>query len=90
LKLAEEQAAALEKEILAEARYVDEIEASRLRSGEIELKQARNELRRVEANIDRMVIKAPLDGIAWCSRSSGARNSRPSRLATNSGRVNCS
>jgi len=64
LKLAEEQAAALQKEILAEARYVDEIEASRLKSGQIELKQSRNELRRVEANIDRMVMKAPLDGIA--------------------------
>ncbi len=64
LKLSEEEASARNKEILTEARYVDEIEQSQLRTGEIELKQARKELRRVEANIDRMVVKAPLDGIA--------------------------
>lgn len=64
LKLAEEESGARYRQILGEARYVDEIEKSQLRSAEIELKQARNELRRVEANIDRMVVKAPLDGIA--------------------------
>ncbi|MEN6601966.1 MAG: HlyD family efflux transporter periplasmic adaptor subunit [Bryobacteraceae bacterium] len=64
LKLAEEEANARQKEILAEARYVDEIEQSRLRLGQSELKEAHNELRRVQANIDRMVVKAPLDGIA--------------------------
>lgn len=64
LKLTAAEAGARHKEILSEARYVDEIEKSQLRSAEIELKQARNELRRVEANVDRMMIKAPLDGIA--------------------------
>ncbi len=64
LKLAAEEAAARSKEILAESRQVDEIEDAQLKEAEIELKQARNELRRVEANIDRMVVKAPIDGIA--------------------------
>ncbi len=64
LKLSEEEAGARNKEILTEARYVDEIEQSQLRTAEIELKQARKELRRVEANIDSMQVKAPLDGIA--------------------------
>ena len=64
LKLSEEEAGARNKEILTEAGYVDEIEQSQLRTAEIELKQARKELRRVEANIESMQVKAPLDGIA--------------------------
>jgi multidrug efflux pump subunit AcrA (membrane-fusion protein) len=64
LKLSEEEAGARYRQIAGELRYVDEIEKSQLRTAEIELKQARKELRRVEVNIDRMEVKSPLDGIA--------------------------
>jgi len=64
LKLAEEEAGARHRQILGELRYVGEIEQAQLRTAEIELKQARKELQRVETNIDRMEVKAPLDGIA--------------------------
>jgi len=63
LKLALEEAEARYKQLLAEVKFVRISEQSQLRVAELELQQARNELRRYESNAERMVVRAPMDGM---------------------------
>ena len=63
LRLAVEEAEARYKQILAEVRLVDEQLRSQLRANEIDRDQARIELRRAENNVEKMVLRAPIDGI---------------------------
>jgi HlyD family secretion protein len=63
LRLALEEAEAHYKQILAEVKLVEEQLRAQLRANEIDRDQAAIELRRAENNIDRMVLRAPLDGI---------------------------
>jgi multidrug resistance efflux pump len=63
LKLALEEAQARYDQLLKEVKFVDTgIQADR-KVAELELQQSRLELRRAEANADRMIMKAPIDGL---------------------------
>ena len=62
-KLAAEEAEAKYKQLLAEVKFVDAAYAAQVKEAELELKQARIELQRAEANADRMVMKAPINGL---------------------------
>jgi HlyD family secretion protein len=62
-KLAVEEAEQRYKEVLGESRLVEISLASQIRNSEIDVQQTKIELRRAEANADRMLIKAPIDGI---------------------------
>jgi multidrug resistance efflux pump len=62
-RLAKEEAVARYKQLLSEVKFVQVSEKSQLRVQEIELEQAKVELKRAEANADRMVAKAPIDGL---------------------------
>lgn len=63
LRLAAEAAEARYKQYLTEAKYVEISEQAQIRISEIDLEQTRAELKRAEANADRMVLKAPIDGL---------------------------
>lgn len=63
LKLALSEAEAHYKQILEEVKYVEASEKAQIRSAEIDLEQSRRELRRAQANVDRMLVKAPLEGL---------------------------
>ena len=63
LRLALEEAEARYKQLQSEARLFDIGLRAQLRNAEIEVEQARIDLRRAEANADRMVMKAPIDGL---------------------------
>lgn len=63
LKLAAEEAGAKYKQLLSEVRLLEVSQKAGLRASEIELEQARIELQRAQNNVDRMLIKAPMDGI---------------------------
>lgn len=62
-RLALEEAQARLKQLQNEIRLVDIGQAADRRTAELELQQARLELKRAEANADRMVMKAPIDGL---------------------------
>lgn len=64
IKLAVEQAEAQYKQVQSERRLMTISLNSQIRNSEIELSQAKLELKRAEANVDRMVLKAPIDGLA--------------------------
>ena len=49
--------------ILREVKYVEIGQRAQLRSAEIDLQEAQVELKRAEANADRMLLKAPIDGL---------------------------
>jgi multidrug resistance efflux pump len=63
LKLALESSEAKYKQLQAETRFHRQSEAAKLRDAEIELQQTAKEFQRAEANADRMIIKAPLNGL---------------------------
>lgn len=63
LRLALEEAKANLKQLQEAARYVDIGERATLRSTDLELQATKLELRRAQANADRMVMKAPMDGL---------------------------
>jgi multidrug resistance efflux pump len=63
LRLALEEAQAKYKQLQAEAKFFDVGLQAQLRNAQIEVEQARIDLRRAEANADRMVLKAPIDGL---------------------------
>ena len=67
VRLAQEEAEARYKQLLAEVKYVEIGQQSQLRTAELEYQQALVELKRSEANADRMLIKAPIDGLAVMS-----------------------
>lgn len=63
-RLAAEEAEARYKQLLAEVKFVEAGQKSQLRVAELEVQQAHVELKRAEANADRMLIKAPINGLA--------------------------
>jgi HlyD family secretion protein len=63
-RLAAEEAEARYKQLLAEVKFVEIGQQSQLKNARLEQQQAHLELRRAEANADRMLIKAPIDGLA--------------------------
>jgi HlyD family secretion protein len=62
-KLAVEEAEMKYRSLLAEAQLVDASIRAQIRNNELDLEQARIELRRAEANTERMRVKAPIDGL---------------------------
>ena len=63
LKLALEEAEAEYEEILSETEFVDVSEKAQVRIAELEVEQANVELERNTNNIDRLLMKAPIDGM---------------------------
>jgi HlyD family secretion protein len=63
IKLAAEEADARYKQYLAEVKFVEAGQRAQLRNAEIDLQQAQIELKRAEANADRMLLKAPINGM---------------------------
>ncbi len=63
LRLAMEEAKANLKQLQEAARYVDIGERATLKVADLELATSKLELRRAQANADRMVMKAPMDGL---------------------------
>jgi len=62
-RLAAEEANAKYKQLLAEVKFVEAGYASQVRIAELQLQQAHLELKRAEMNADRMLMKAPIDGL---------------------------
>jgi RND family efflux transporter MFP subunit len=62
-KLAVEEADLKYKELVAESKLVDESQRAAIRSSELTRDQSRIEMQRAENNVQRMTIKAPMDGI---------------------------
>jgi multidrug resistance efflux pump len=62
-KLAVEEAEAKYKQLVAESKLVDESQRAAIRSSELNRDQSKIELQRAEANVQRMTIRAPMDGI---------------------------
>ena len=63
LRLALEEAKANLKQLELAAKYVDIGERATLKVADLELSASKLELRRAQANADRMVLKAPMDGL---------------------------
>jgi multidrug efflux pump subunit AcrA (membrane-fusion protein) len=63
LKLAADEAEAHYKELVGENRLFEASQRSELRAAEIDRNQAKIELDRATANVDRMVVRAPMDGV---------------------------
>ena len=62
-KLALEEAQARYDQLLKEVKFMEDSLRSETKAAEIELQQSRLELRRAEANADRMILKAPINGM---------------------------
>jgi HlyD family secretion protein len=62
-KLALEEAEARLKQLREEVKFVDIGLAADKRTADLELQQSRIELKRAEMNADRMIMKAPIDGL---------------------------
>jgi multidrug resistance efflux pump len=62
-KLSAEEARAGYQQILQEVKLFDASQRAQIRNAELDLQQAVLELKRAEANLERMVIKAPFDGV---------------------------
>lgn len=63
LKLALEEAQANYKQVQSETKFFEAGLVAQLRSSELDLQQSRAELKRAESNADRMLLKAPIDGL---------------------------
>jgi HlyD family secretion protein len=62
-KLTVEEADSKYKQLVAESALVDESQRAAIRSSELTRDQSKMELSRAEINVQRMTIKAPMDGI---------------------------
>jgi HlyD family secretion protein len=62
-KLAVEEAQTKYKQLVAESALVDESQRAAIRSSQLNFQQSKLELQRSENNVQRMTIKAPMDGI---------------------------
>lgn len=62
-KLTVEESQAKYKQLLAEAALVDESQRAQVRSNELNRDQSKIEMGRAEANVKKMVVKAPMGGI---------------------------
>lgn len=58
-----EEARARNKQMQQEIKLFDESQRAQLRDSELEVEQSAIELRRAQTNIDRMIMRAPFDGI---------------------------
>jgi hypothetical protein len=67
LRLAEEEASARLKQLLAEVNFKDVSHAADLKIGELELNESKIELARAQVNADRMLIRAPMNGVTVMS-----------------------
>ncbi len=63
LRLALEETKARYTQLMAEVKYVEIGDKAQTRSSEIDLEQSRNELKRAELNADKMLVKAPMNGV---------------------------
>ena len=63
-KLAVEEAELKYKMLVAESALVEESQRAQIRANELNREQSRIELQRTEANVQKMTIKSPIDGIA--------------------------
>jgi len=63
LKLAEEEAAARYKQLLSEVNYKDVSQQTQWKMSVLNRDQSKLELQRSEANAERMVVRAPMDGV---------------------------
>jgi HlyD family secretion protein len=63
IKLSVEEAESTHKQLVYEASLVDESQRAAIRSQQLDREQSRIELQRAEMNVQRMTIKAPMDGI---------------------------
>jgi len=63
MKLAEEEANARHQQLLKEVEHVTISQKSDLRNADLEVAQTKIELKRAEANSERMVLKSPIDGL---------------------------
>lgn len=63
LRLFAQQSQEAYDEALAEVKSFEQGQQAQLKAAEIDLDQARIELKRATANVDRMVLKAPIEGI---------------------------
>ena len=66
-KLAVDEADATYKQLLEESAMVEESQKSQIRISELNRDQSKIELQRAEANVERMTVKAPIDGIVVMS-----------------------
>jgi HlyD family secretion protein len=64
LKLAVRETETTHKQMMEEAKLLDASQRANLLAAEIERNQAKLELDRATVNLDRMVVRAPMDGIA--------------------------
>jgi HlyD family secretion protein len=64
VKLAAEEAEARYKQLQSEIRFYNISDQAQIKNTMIEFEQAKAELKRAEANADRLIMKAPLDGLA--------------------------
>jgi multidrug resistance efflux pump len=62
-KLTVEEAELKYKQLVAESKLVDESQRAAIRSSELNREQSKIEMQRAENNVQRMTIKAPMDGI---------------------------
>jgi multidrug efflux pump subunit AcrA (membrane-fusion protein) len=63
VKLAAEEAEAKFKQVQSEIRFYDVSDRAQVRGAQLEFEQAKGELKRAEMNADRLVLKAPIDGL---------------------------
>lgn len=63
LRLAVEEARSRLEQVTEEMALFDASQRAQLNAAEIDYRQAQMELKRSEANVDRMVLKAPIDGL---------------------------
>lgn len=69
VKLAAEEAEAKYKQLQSEVRYYEVSDKAQVRSSELEFERTKSELRRAEANAERLIIKAPIDGLVVVQNS---------------------
>jgi multidrug efflux pump subunit AcrA (membrane-fusion protein) len=69
LKLAAEEAAARHKQLLSEVKFKDISQAAQWKIAEVSRDQSKIELGRAEANADKMLVRAPMDGVTVMSQT---------------------
>ena len=62
-QLSQEEAEASHEQLLKETQYVDISEGAELQLEQLDLKEAQVELERARGNLDKMVVRAPVDGL---------------------------
>ncbi len=63
LKLAADEAESSYKQIVAEVKHLEDSLRAQMRTADLMLEQAKVELRRVERDVDKMLIKSPMKGL---------------------------